>query len=189
MNPATTHDLVALLNHGLEDTTRTDEILAELQDNLARTGQWVSFISTTNLPGIATRTLSGDPTIIEILHVFADGYDLPQTKAEDLEIHPEWREEPGPAEAYTINQEAELVIRLYPVPENIITLFVVVATRRATWQTWLSPWLALHVTAKEFQREGPEQDMAHAQAVATVADFLAQGVLKIDNFEGPRTRT
>lgn len=188
MNVVIAHDLVALLNHGLEDTTRTDEIVAEIQDNLARTGQWVATAAIPTVPGQAAYTFSTTSTI-EILHVFANGYDLARTNAEDLEIHPTWREEQGFVEAYTVNQEAELTLRLYPTPDSVVTLFIVAATRRVTFQTWLSPWLALHITAKEFQREGPEQDMAYAQAVATVADFLAQGVLKIDNFEGPRTRT
>ena len=185
MSAATVHDLVALLNHGLEDTTRTDEILAEVQDNLGRSKQWLTSAAVSTVAGTATYTFTA-PTTLEILHVFVDGYDVPLTKAEDLELDPNWRDAVGIPQAYTINQEADLVLRLWPTPDGVYTLFPVVATRRTAWQTWLNAWLALEVTTKEFQREGAEQDPAYAQAVAQVSALLAQGVLKIDHPERPR---
>lgn len=187
MNTTTLHDLVLLLNHGLEDTARTDEIAAEVFDNFARTGQWVGAATTAGLTGAVVTY--NPATVIEILAVFSDSlYELTRTRVEDLDIQAQWRDEIGSAEAYTVNKEPDLTIRLYPTPDQAsYTLTTVYATRRTSFQSWLSPWLALQITAKEFQREGIEQDVAYAQAVAAVADFIAKGLLRMDNAEGPRT--
>ena len=182
MNAATVHDLVLVLNHGLETTTRTDEIFAEVVDNVGRTGQWVDAGSYNTLSEIVTVSAAAT---LEVLAAFVQGYELSRERSVDLDIHPDWREELGVPEAYTVDTQQDHTLRLYPRPDRNYGVTLFYATRRTSFQSWLAPWMALEVTRAEFQREGPEQDMEYAQAVMAIADILARGVLKIATPEGP----
>lgn len=183
MNAATVHDLVLILNHGLETTTRTDEIFAEIVDNVGRTGQWVDA-GTYNTTSAVVTTLA--TATLEVLAAYLEGYELSRERSVDLDIHPDWREELGVPEAFTVDTQQDHTLRLYPAPDRNYTVTLFYATRRTSFQSWLAAWIGLEVTRAEFQREGPEQDMEYAQAVAAVADIIARGVLKIATPEGPR---
>lgn len=189
MNAATVAALVEDLNHGLQDTTRTQQEFDETVEHLARAGLWVEVSLVPLTAGTHLYTLPDNALVL--LHAFYDDRQLDRERVEDMDIMPGWRDHRGAPLAYVQADEADRTFRLYPIPtvasKAYVPLYgeplgrdypsytaaVLTTYRRTSFQPWLGMYAALKVSALEFTRDGKQRDEPFAKACADVASFVA----------------
>lgn len=198
MNSATVLELVDNLNRSMETTTRGTDIFNECTEGFAKTGVWTSIVSDTTtafspIYGFSSGVAGGGtpyPFAVELLQLFYDDKQLSLEDEQNLDLLGDWRDHTGDPEAYVIHRENDKLYRLYPVPtassaDNIdtsgetfgrdfsirarLSIFKIV---RTDFQTWLAMFFALWISARDFEREGKNRDLAYAQACDLVAGMV-----------------
>lgn len=195
MSQAAILDLVTQFSNGSADPIALGQYYTRLTQDLARAPWFVVASVKAVTANTATFTLNSDadagPVEVKIVGVFYDARILELINHIALEsISPAWRDHRGGPIAYSIEDEAAKVYRLYPAQDKPSGAFIFVygsplgldfppyavlllhTELRTTFPDWMDLPAAWSLMAREYGHESRHRDDALADFSQSLADLL-----------------